>query len=75
MTVAVRRLVDRLATLPEERQDSWAQTWLSDLSTETIEDEIASGARPIPPRLQELIAKAESDIAAGRTYAMEDVLG
>ena len=64
-----------MSRLSEREQDEIAEVLLADLETSRIEDEIASGKRPLPHRIADMAAQARQDIQAGKGRPIEDLLG
>jgi len=72
MTEHLRKVVDRLATLPESEQNALAEQIEADLlERERIAAQLAD---PRETDLDELLDQADQEIAAGQVYDLDELL-
>lgn len=67
MSTLLQEAIERISELPESDQERWARRILAELEDESWHDLLDSS----PEALDALIARAEADIAAGRTEVLD----
>jgi hypothetical protein len=65
----IQQAITRLSTAEQRQLTRWFEEALEDAWDAQIEEDIKAG------RLNDLIARAETDIAAGRVKPLDEVLG
>lgn len=76
MTERLRRVVDQLAALPEDEQDTYAAWLEADLGIDETERQriAAQLADPKETDLDHLLARADEQSAQGKVYDLDSIL-